>query len=321
MAPTRILIIIALSGFMCLGATAQVYPVKPVRVVAPFAPGSATDIAARAIGQKLTEFWGQQVVVENRTGAGGSIGTAFVARSPSDGYTLLVHTNGYVVNSALYSKLPYDPLKDFIAISPLVWAPFVLVVPPTSGVRSVSDLIAAAKARPGHLNYSSPGIGGAGHLVTEKFRLAAGIDVVHVPNKGAAEAAADVMAGRVDFLFSPITTAVPLVRDHRLVALAMSSARRSSLLPEVPPVAEAGLPGFDETFWTGLWAPAATPTPIVDKLAKDVTRALSAPELRERFRTMGAEPMSMTPTEFARFVRAELDGAVRVVKASGMKVE
>ena len=304
-----------------LYAHAQGYPSGPVRVVVGFTPGSATDLVARTVSQKLGELWGQQVLVENRPGAGGSIGAGVVVKSAANGHTLLIHTSGFASNPALYSKLPYDPLKDFIAISPLAAQPFALVVAPASGMKALADLIASAKSKPGQLNYSSAGIGSATHFAAEKFRLAAGIDLVHVPNKGGPEANADVMTGRVTYWFAPGATALPPIRDGRLIALGVSSARRSSLLPEVPTIAEAGLTGFDDTFWTGLWAPAETPTSIVDKVARDVAQALSAPDLRERLKNLGAEPMVMSPPEFARFVRAELDGAARVVKAAAIKVE
>lgn len=320
----RILIAPALATFMVAGlphAHAQGYPSRPVRVIIGFTPGSATDIIARTVSQQLGKLWGQQVLVENRLGAGGSIAASAVAKSAADGYTLLVHSSGFAAYAALYSNPPYDPLKDFVAISPLAAQPFVLVVAPSSGLKTLADLIATAKSKPGQLNYSSAGIGGATHFAAEKFRLAAGIDLVHVPTKGGPEANAEVLAGRVTYWFSPTATSMSLIRDGRLVALGVSSAHRSSLLPDVPTIAESTLPGFDDTVWLGLWAPTGTPITVVDRLAKGVTQALGAPGLKERFKNLGAEPMNMPPVEFARFVSTELEGAVRIVKASGMKVQ
>ena len=304
-----------------LPALAQAFPSGTVRVIVGFTPGSAIDIVARIVSQKLGELWGQQMLVENRPGAGGSVGAGIVAKAAANGHTLLITGNGFASNPALYSNLPYDPLKDFTGISLLAAGPFVLVAAPASGLKTISDLIALAKSKPGQLNYASAGLGGATHFAAEKFRLAAGIDLVHVPNKGGPEANADVIAGRVTYWFAPVASSISLIRDGRLIPLGVSSARRSSLLPEVPTIAEAGLPGFDETLWFGLWAPAATPGGIVDKLARDVGQALSAPDLRERLKNLGAEPANMSPTEFTRFVRAELEGAARVVKAAGIKVE
>lgn len=307
---------------LCVAAStfAQGYPSKPVRVIVPFTAGSGVDIVARMVSQKLTEFWGQPVAVENHVGGGGTIGAGAVAKSPADGYTLLINSTAHAVNVAFYSKLPYDPLKDFVDVSPLVAQPYVLLVGTSAGVKTVSDLIAAAKAKPGQLKFGSAGTGSGTHMVAEKFRLAAGADVVHVPNnKGGPEANADAIAGRVTYWFPPIALALPQVREGRLLALGVSSARRSSLLPDVPTIAETGLAGFEDTIWYGMWAPAATPTEVVNQLSKDVARALATPDVRDRLTKLGAEPMNMTPAEFARFVRSEIDGAVRVVKAAGIK--
>jgi len=306
---------------LCVAAStfAQGYPSKPVRVIVPFTAGSGVDIVARMVSQKLTEFWGQPVAVENHIGGGGTVGAGVVAKSPPDGYTLLVNSTAHAVNVALYSKLPYDPAKDFVDVSPLVAQPYVLIAGTSAGVKTVSDLIAAAKAKPGQFKFGSAGTGSGTHMVAEKFRLAAGIDGVHLPNKGGPEANADAIAGRVTYWFPPIALALPQVREGRLLALGLSSARRSSLLPDVPTIAETGLAGFEDTIWYGVWAPATTPVEVVSQLSTGVARALAMPDMRDRLTKMGAEPMSMTPTEFARFVRSEIDGAVRVVKAAGIK--
>src|SRR6185436_6901391 len=242
---------LALAGSVC----AQAWPARPVRVIVAFSPGGVTDIIARTTAPKLAELWGQPVVVENRTGAGGSVGAMAVARAPADGYTLLVHSSGYALNTAINSSLPYDPRKDFVEVAPLASQPMVLVVG-AAGPASVAELIAAARQRPGGVSYGSAGIGSGAHFNSEKFRIAAGIEVLHVPYKGGAEAIHDTIAGRISFTFNTVTLALPHIREGRLRVLAVSSAQRSSLLPGTPTVAESAIPGFEYTFWNGLWAPA-----------------------------------------------------------------
>jgi tripartite-type tricarboxylate transporter receptor subunit TctC len=299
----------------------QDYPTKPVRIVVPFTAGSATDILARTVGQKLSEAWNHPVVVDNRAGAGGTIGAGQVAKSPPDGYTLMVHSAAQAVNAFIYPSLPYDTLKDFAQVAPLAGQPNVLVVAPSTGYKTVADLVADAKKKPGSLNFGSAGIGSGTHVNGEKFKLVAGIDVLHIPYKGTPEALSDAMAGRITYFFSPISAALPLVRDGRLVALGVTSAKRSSALPNVPTIAESGLPGFDYNLWVGLFAPAGTPADVVDKINRDVNRVLREPDVKERMAALGAEPMSMTPAEFDRFMRTEMDDAARVVKAGGIKVQ
>ena len=302
-------------------ASAQDYPNRPVRVIVPFTAGSATDILARTVGQKLNELWNQPVVVDNRAGAGGTIGAAVVAKSPPDGYTLMVHSAAQAVNPFIYPSLTYDTLKDFVQVAPLGGQPNVLVVAPSSGYKTVADLIADAKRRPGVLNFGSAGIGSGTHINAEKFKLAAGIDVVHVPYKGTPEALTDTMTGRVTYFFSPISAALPHVREGKLLALAVSSSKRSSVLPGVPTVAESGLPGFDYNLWVGLFAPAGTPAEVVDKLNRDVNRVLTQADVRERLASLGAEPMPMSAADFDRFVRSEMDDAAKVVKAANIKAQ
>ena len=302
-------------------ASAQDYPSKAVKIIVPFTAGSATDILARTVGQKLNELWNQSVVVDNRGGAGGTIGAALVAKSPPDGYTLMVHSAAQAVNAFIYPNLPYDTLKDFVQVAPLGGQPNVLVVAPSTGYKTVADLIADAKRRPGALNFGSAGIGSGTHINAEKFKLAAGIDVVHVPYKGTPEALTDTMSGRITYFFSPISAALPQVREGKLVALAVSSAKRSSVLPNVPTVAESGLAGFDYNLWVGMFAPAGTPADVIDKLNRDVNRVLREPDVRERLASLGAEPMSMSTAEFDRFLRVEMDDAAKVVKAAGIKAQ
>ncbi len=302
-----------------LPALAQGYPNKPVHVIITFPPGTGTDIVARTVTQKLSEFWGQPVLAENRSGAGGSIGAALVARAAPDGYTLLVDSNAHVVTPAIYAKLPYDTLKDFVDIAPLAGGPNVLVAGPGSQVKSVAELIAEAQAKPGQINFASAGIGSGTHLNLEKFKLAAGIDVTHVPYKGTPEVVTDLLGKRVSYYFAPISPAIPLIRDGRLRALAVSSAKRSDQLPEVPTVAESGLPGFEFILWFGLWGPAGMPADIVDKISKDVNRALTGADVRERLAKLGNDTMIMSPGEFSRLVRKELDDYARIIKAAGIK--
>ena len=302
-------------------AFGQGYPNKPVHVVVPFTAGSATDILARTFGQKLSEMWSQPVVVDNRPGAGGTIGAAVVAKSAPDGYTLLVHSAAQAYNPSIYPSLPYDTVKDFIDIVPLGGQPNVLVVAPSTGMKTAAELIAQAKQKPGQLNFGSAGTGSGTHINGEKFKLAAGIDVLHIPYKGTPEALTDTIAGRVTYFFSPISAALPFVRDGKLVALAVSTAKRSGALPNVPTVAEAGLPGFDYSLWIGVFAPAGTPADVVDKIARDVRTVAQTADVKERFAAMGAEQMPMTPSEFKQFVDGEIADSAKVVKAAGIKAQ
>jgi len=300
-------------------AQAQSWPTRPVRIVVPFTAGSATDILARTFGKTLQETWGQPVVIENRPGAGGTIGAGVVAHSAPDGYTLLVHSAGYAVNPWIYPGLPYDTAKDFTEIAPLGGQPNVLVVSPESGITSVKDLIARAKEKPGTLNYGSAGQGSGTHINAEKFKLATGIDVVHVPYKGTPEALNDTMAGRVTYFFSPISAALPQIKAGKLVALGVSRAQRSSALKDVPTIAESGLPGFDYNLWVALFGPAGMPADLVERINRDVARAVDSAEVRERLAALGAEPMPMTSAQFRSFVKTELEANQKIVQAAGIK--
>src|SRR5262245_22245688 len=311
----------ACAGLLAAGtAFAQgSYPNKPVRLIISFTPGSATDIAGRAVAQKLAEIWGQPVVPENRVGAGGSIGSAVVVQAAPDGYTLLANSSAHAANPAIYSKLPYDTLKDFTNLAPLAEQPNVLIVAADSGYKTLKDFIAAAKAKPGQLNFSSAGVGSGTHLNLEKLKLMAGIDVTHVPYKGTPEAIGDTLAGRVCCYFAPITAAVPHVNGGKAAALGVSTAKRSSLLPNVPTIAEAGVPGFEYNLWVGLWGPAGMPAELAEKINKDVNRALASEDLKERLLKLGAEPMNMTIPEFTQFVRREVEDSQRIIKAAGIQ--
>lgn len=315
----------ALGFLLLLSAMLQVsrdYPSKPVRMIEPFGAGGGPDLVARAVGPKLSELWDQPVTVENHPGAGSTAAPALVAKSPADGYTLLVNTSAQAYSAALLKNLPYDPLKDFIPVAPLTSQPYVLVAGKWSGIATLRELIVAAKARPGELKFGSTGVGTGTHLGVEKFNLEAGIKAVHVPAK-AGEAITDVIAntvaGGATYLMAPIQLALADIRSGKLRALAVTTKSRSRLLPEVPTIAEAGVPGFDYPIWYGVWVPAGTPAAVVDKLAKDIARVLAAPELRTWLEENGADRMSMTQPEFARFVLKESESAERIIKAAGVK--
>jgi tripartite-type tricarboxylate transporter receptor subunit TctC len=295
------------------------YPNKPVRLIIAFTPGSSTDIIGRAVAAKLQELWGQPVVAENRPGAGGSIGSAAVVKSAPDGYTLLANSSAHVANPAIYANLPYDTLKDFTNLAPLAGGPNVLIVSPESGMKTVPDFLAAAKAKPGQLNFASAGIGSGTHFNLEKLKLMAGIDVTHVPYKGTPEAIADTLAGRVCCYFAPINAALPHVKGGRATAVAVSSAKRSTLLPQVPTIAESGVPKFDYTLWVGLWGPPGMPADLAEKINKDVNRALAASDLNDRLVSLGTLPMNMSAAEFTQFIRAEVEETARILKAAGIK--
>ena len=298
------------------GAAGLDYPNKIIKIVVPFTAGSATDIMARIIGERLNVSMGQAVVVENRPGAGGTLGAAQVAKSDPDGYTLLVVSTGHVVNPALYDSLPYDTVADFAGVSPLAALPSVLVVGAGSPYKSVSELIAAAKAKPGQLNYASAGVGSATHVNAEKFRAASGTQVTHIPFKGTPETIVEVSSGRVDFMFTPVLASIPSIRDNRMRALAVSTARRSTALPDVPTVAEAGIPGFVFDFWIGLLAPAKTPRAVVNKLNAEVRKVMAQPDVIERMTKLGAEPLPMTPERFDAYIKEEFTTLGAIMKAA-----
>jgi tripartite-type tricarboxylate transporter receptor subunit TctC len=302
--------------------TSQDYPAKPVHLIEPFGAGGGPDLVGRALAQKLTELWGQPVTVENVPGAGATVGSAQVAKSPADGYTLLVNTSAHAYSAALLKNLPYDPMKDFIPVAPLTRQPYVLVTGKLTGITLVGELVAAARAKSGQLKFGSTGMGTGSHLGVEKFNLAAGIKAVHVPappGEGIADTIANTVAGHTDYLLAPIQLALVDIRAGRLLPLGVSTMKRSPLLPEVPTIAEAGGFGFDYPIWYGIWTPAGTPAGVVSKLAKDITSALAAPDLREWLAKHGADPMSLTQPEFARFVLSESESAARILKAAGIK--
>ena len=316
----------AITGSLALGvfasiAGAQSYPSKPVRVIVPFPPGAGVDIVTRIFTPKLAEALGQQFIVDNRSGAAGHIGAELAARAAPDGYTLLLAPSSIVIGRTLYPKLAYNIEKDLDPITQVAAAPFVLVVHPSLPVRNVKELIALAKSKPGQLFYASTGNGGSPHLAMEVFRMQAKINVVHVPYKGTPPAVTDLIAGQVSLMFANTLSVLPFVQSGRLRALALSSAKRSAAVPELPTVAESGIPGFDVSTWFGLFAPAGTPREIINRLNGEVRRIGQMPNIRELLRSQGADPLSTTPEEFRAFIRVELVKWAKAVRAAGVRTE
>jgi len=302
-------------------AQAQTYPAKAVRVVVPYSAGGPLDDVMRVVGHRLTEMWGQSVVVDNRTGAGGSIGAEFVAKAVPDGYTLLLGNAGpMTINPGLQKKLAYDVARDFAPVSQLTASPMVLVVHPSLPVKTVPDLVRLAKARPGQLVYASAGIGNLQHLAMEEVQARAGIRMNHVPYKGAPPALIDVMSGQIDLMFANIVGVLQHIKSGKVRAVAVSSVKRAAVLPDVPSI-EDTFAGFDATGWTGVFAPAATPKEIVAKLHADITSVLARPDIRERFGEQGAEVIAGTPEQLAAFVRRESALYAKIIQSSGIKVD
>jgi tripartite-type tricarboxylate transporter receptor subunit TctC len=304
--------------------SSQNYPTKPVRIIEPFGAGGGPDVLARVLGPKLSELWGQPVTVENHPGGGSTVGPALVAKSPADGYTLLLSTSAQAYSAAILKNLPYDPLKDFISVAALTSQPYALVTGASSGINTVAELVAAAKARPGELKFGSSGIGVGTHLGAEKFNLEAGIKAVHVPAQAGDainDTIARTIAGRTDYQVVPIQLVLGDIRAGRLRALGVTTRKRSSLLPDVPTIAEAGVSGFDWPIWYGVWVRVGAPAEVVDKLAKDLARVLASPDMRAWIAEHGADPMSMTRPEFAHFLLSESESAARIIKAAGISVK
>jgi tripartite-type tricarboxylate transporter receptor subunit TctC len=301
------------------GAFAQSYPNKPVRLIISFTPGSSTDIIGRAVAAKLQDMWGQPVVVENRPGAGGTVGSEFVLRSDADGYTLLANSSAHAANPGMYKEMRYDTMKDFVNLALLGGGPNVLITGSDSGFKTLGDFVKAAKANPGKLNFASAGTGSGTHFNLEKLKIAVGVDVQHVPYKGTPEAIGDTIANRTCCYWAPLNAALPQVNGGKAVALAISSAQRSPLLPGVPTVAEQGYPGFDYTLWVGLWGPAKIPADVAAKINKDVNAALASPDLRERLTKLGTVPGNLTIPQFTDFVKKEIEETNKILQAAGIK--
>lgn len=316
---------VALALLMCMpwlaGAQSEWPKAGPIKFVVPFTAGSGTDIVARSIAERLGPALGQQIIIENKPGAGGTVGAALVAKAPADGYTFLIHSSGHLVNPSLYPKLPYDTLKDFDGITPLASLPNVLVTSPEKGYKNVQDLIAKAKAKPDALSYGSAGNGSATHMNAEQFRLTADIKAVHIPFRGTPEAITETISGRLDWFFAPMVSALPHITAGKLQALAVGTASRSASLPQVPSMTDVGMKPAAYTFWVGLFATAKTPKPVVERMHAEVTKVLASKEIVERFEKLGAVPMPMPQAEFETMLDVETKAATALVRSAGIKVE
>lgn len=313
---------VILISFLPVTALAQVYPSKPIRIVAPFPPGGPADILSRIIGHKLSQSWGQQVIVDNRPGAGGNIGADLVAKAAPDGYTLLLGFVGtHAINASLYAKMPYDNVKDFEPVSQIAAVTIVLVVHPSVPASSIKELIELAKSKPGQLTFGSPGNGTPQHLAGQLFNTMAGVDMQHVPYKGAVPALTDLLGGQVSMIFSSMPPALPLVKTGKIRALGVTSATRSSAAPLIPTITESGLPGFEVNNWYGILAPRGTPKEIVSKLNAEIVKILNMPDVKESLAVQGAEPVSGTPEQFAAYIKEETEKWAKIVKYSGARLD
>ena len=311
----------ALAASTVGAAQAQTYPAKPVRIVVPFAAGGPADVYARILGRHLQEALGQSFVIEDRPGGGSVVGSDVVAKSPPDGYTLLMMSNTHTVNESLLPKKPFVLMRDFAPISPVNYSDLVLVIHPSVRIDSIKQLVATAKAKPRVLNYASSGPGTPYHMAGELFKFMAQVDIVHVPYKGSSGARNDVLGGQIEMMFDAITTMAPNVQSGRVKALATTGRARSSVLPNVPTVDEAGVPGYDAVIWLGVMAPANTPKTVIDRLNAEIGKVLARADLRDAWRKQGAETMAMTPEKFGEFLRADIGKWAKVVKAAGIKVD
>ena len=300
-------------------AAEQPFPSRPVRLVVPLTPASGADIAARIVGRQLQEMWRQTVVVDNRPGAGGQIGTQIVVRGTSDGHTLLVQSSSHAVNPAIYRNLPYDSQKDLVDVACLGSTAYAMITAPQGPYKSLRALIDAAKAKPGELAFASAGIGTSTHITGEYFAQSAGVKLIHVPFKGSNEAIGDVAAGRVAFYMAPINTAIGLIKDNRLTVLGVASPKRIEMLPSAPTIAEQGLPGFEMDVWFGMWAPAAVPRPILQKISDDVRRAVDSREVREQYAKLGIQACPMSLPDFSKFVRKEMAKYQAIVRKANIE--
>ena len=300
-------------------AFAQAFPAGPVKIIVPFTAGSATDVLGRVTGEHLATVFGQPVIVENRVGAGGTIGIALLAKAPPDGLTLAVVSTGHVVNPVLYANLPYDTINDFSGVAPLANLPSVLIVPSSLGAKNVKELVAMAKAKPGALNYGTAGVGSAAHVNSEKFNFAAAIKAVHIPFKGTPEILSNTMGGQVQMAWVPLVSSVGALKDSRLTALAVSTKTRSATLANVPTIAEAGFPGGQFDFWVGMLAPAKTPRDVVARINAEVNRSQQTPDIKARFAKLGADAMPMTPDQFDTYIKDEASVLQKVMRAAGAK--
>ncbi|HEX9390119.1 MAG TPA: tripartite tricarboxylate transporter substrate binding protein [Usitatibacteraceae bacterium] len=316
-----ILLLSLLSLSFALPAIAQTWPDKPVRIIVPFAAGGPADVYARVLGQKLQDALGQAFVVDDRPGGGAIVGTEAAAKSPADGYTLLMMSNTHTVNESLFRKKPYELMRDFVPVAPVNYSDLVLVVHPSVPANNIKELLDLARAKPNALNYASSGPGTPYHMAGELFKSMAAVEIIHVPYKGSTGARTDVMGGQVQMMFDAVTTMAPMVKSGQLKALGTTGAARSSVLPNVPTVAEAGVPGYEATIWLGIMAPAGTPKAIIDKLNAEINRIISTPAIKDVWARQGAVPMNMSPEQFAKYMREDIDKWAKVVKISGATVD
>jgi len=309
-------------GAMPAAAFAQAFPTKPITIVVPFAAGGTTDILARLMGQYLSTELGQPVVVDNRAGAGGNIGGQYAAKAPADGYTLFMGTVGtHAINAALYKKMPFDHIKDFAPLSRVAMVPNLLVANPAQPFKTVPEMIAYAKANPGKINFGSPGNGSSPHLSGELFKSMAKVDITHIPYKGSAPAVTDLLGNQISIMFDNLPSVIPHVRSGKLRAIAITTAKRSPELPNVPTIAEAGVPGYEAMSWFGMFAPAATPAPVLAKISAALTKVLANPDVKKKIADQGGEPANDTPAQFATFIQAETSKWAKVVKESGASLD
>jgi tripartite-type tricarboxylate transporter receptor subunit TctC len=319
--PARTLLALAASALVALPAWAQTYPAKPVRIISPFSAGGPADIYARYLGQRLEKSMGQSFIVENRVGGGGIIGADAVAKAAPDGYTLLVMSNTHTVNESLVTKKPYKLMTDLVPVAPLNYADLLLVVNPAVPAKNLKELLDLARANPGKLNYASSGPGTPYHMAGELFKAMAGVDIVHVPHKESSGARTAVMGGQVEMMFDAITVMSKLAEAGKVRAIAASGKTRSAVMPDIPTVSEAGVPGYEATIWLGIMAPAGTPKPIIDRLNAEITQIVNSPEVKADWAKQGAVPMTMTPDQFAQYMRDDIEKWAKVVKVSGAKVD
>jgi tripartite-type tricarboxylate transporter receptor subunit TctC len=321
----RLSVALSALGLATIGAVhtsqplAQTYPTKPVRIVVPFAAGGPADIFARGVGQRLQESLGQPFVVENRPGAGSIIGTDIVAKAPADGYTLLMMSNTHTVNESLVPKKPFTLMKDFVGIAPINYSDLLMVVHPSLPAKTVKELVAIAKSRPGALNYASSGTGTPYHMAGELFKAMAGVDILHVPHKGSSEARTSVVSGQVELMTDAITTMAPIAKSGKVRAIATTGSKRSDVTPEIPTVSEAGVKGYEATIWLGIMAPTSTPRPVVDRLNAEITKVTGRPDVRKMWQEQGAVAMSMSPAEFERYLNEDIAKWAKIVKIAGAR--
>jgi tripartite-type tricarboxylate transporter receptor subunit TctC len=313
------LVALTLTAAVSTSALADNWPSRPIRAIIPFGPGSAVDVVPRLVFEQMSQQLGQSIVVENRGGAGGTIGSALVAKSDPDGYTILVHSSAHTITPSIYPTLSYNTEKDFVTVGAIGSVPNLMIIAPSRGFKTVQDYVTWAKANPAKVNFASVGVGSATHLSAERFRLSAGYEGVHIPYKGGAEALTEIIAGRIDFYFCPLGTALPQIRQGKVLALAVSSPKRATSLPDVPTTLEAGYPDSDYTFWVGVFAPAKTPAAIIERVHGETLKAMQVERVKARLDELGSDPMDLSPAQFEALVQKEFASSAALAKAAGLK--